>query len=154
MLVALALPAASVASTEPAAGTFVEGPETITRRQVADGNLIVYLTREVAFTGTYTGVGQAEERIVIHKDGSTNATIFVEFTGLACGRPATLEFLIVGQGQLDENLETGTIAGNWTVIDSGRTDSRTLRGEGKFSGLAGVAGTYEGQAHCDDPRVP
>ncbi len=148
-VLALAAAVPALADTQPAAGTFTEGPETITGANEADGNLILDLTREVTFTGTYTGVGQAQEQIVIHKDGSTNVHIVIEFTGLACGQPAVLEFLIEGQGQLDETQTTGTIAGNWTVIDSGRTDSLTLLGEGTFTGLAGVGGTYEGQAHCD-----
>ena len=148
---ALALVAAvpAVADTQPAAGTFTELPEATTGAHEADGNLILDLTRLVTFTGTYDGVGQAQEQIVIHKDGSTNVHIMIQFTGLACGQPAALEFLVVGQGQLDENFETGTIAGTWTVIDSGQTDSRTLRGEGTFTGIAGVSGVYEGQAHCD-----
>jgi hypothetical protein len=103
----------------------------------------------VLLTGTYTGVGEADERIVIHKDGSTNVYITIAFEGLACLQPATLEFVFVGQGQLDENFETGVISGSYAVIDSGRTDDRTLRGEGKIEGQAGVGGTYEGQAHCD-----
>jgi hypothetical protein len=134
----------AAASTQPAAGTFTEGPETITDERFADGNLIVELTREVVLTGTYTGIGQAEERIVIHKDGSTNVKATIEFTGLACGLPTTLVILLVGQGQLDENFETGVIAGSYTVIRDG-----VGHGNGKFEGAAGVAGTYEGQAHCD-----
>jgi hypothetical protein len=137
------LPAGASASTQPAAGTFTEGPETITDERFADGNLILELTREVVFTGAYTGGGEAKERIVIHKDGSTNVHIVVSFTGLACGVPATLEFLIVGQGQLDENFETGTIAGSYSILRNG-----FAHGNGTFEGQAGVGGTYEGQAHC------
>jgi hypothetical protein len=145
----LAVPGSASASTQPAAGTFTEGPETITDERFADGNLIIELTREVVLTGTYTGMGEAEERIVIHKDGSTNVHITMEFTGLACGRLTTLDFLIEGQGQLDENFETGVIAGIYTVIDGGQSSDRTLRGHGTIEGIAGVSGTYEGQAHCD-----
>jgi hypothetical protein len=147
-MLALAVVVPASGDTQPAAGTFTEGPETITGEQFADGNDIVTLTREVVFTGTYDGVGQADERIVIHKDGSTNVHIVVAFTGLACGQPATLEFLIEGQGTLNE-LGTGAIAGNYTLIDNGRFSSRTIRGAGKFEGVAGVGGTYEGDAHCD-----
>jgi hypothetical protein len=146
--VALAAAAPAVASTEPAAGTFTEGPETITDEREADGNLIIELTRAVVFTGTYTGMGQADQRIVIHKDGSANVHMTITFTGLACGQPAALVFLVEGQVAFDENF-TGPIAGTYTVIDSGQTDSRTLRGHGTFEGLAGVGGTYQGEAHCD-----
>jgi hypothetical protein len=131
------------ASTQPAAGTFIEGPETITGEREADGNFIVDLTRMVTFTGTYTGMGQADERIVIHKDGSTNVHITVEFTGTSCGVPTSLVFLIIGQGQLNEDLETGTIAGSYTVLRDG-----IGHGSGKFEGMAGVGGTYDGEAHC------
>ena len=140
----LVLAPAGAASTQPAAGTFVQGPGTITGEQIADGNLIVDITREVAFTGTYTGVGQAEERIVIHKDGSTNVQGTIVFTGLSCGVPTTLVFLLTGQGQLEPPLfETGTVAGTYTVLREG-----VGHGTGKFEGAAGGAGTYEGEAHC------
>jgi hypothetical protein len=142
----VALPAG--ASTQPAAGTFTEGPEMITDEREADGNLIFELTRTVVFTGTYTGQGQAHQRIVIHKDGSANAHMTITFTGLACGQPAALVFLVVGQVSFDQNF-MGPISGTYTVIDSGRTDDRTLRGHGEFAGMAGVGGAYEGEAHCD-----
>ena len=134
----LALMAAvpAYASTEPAAGTFTEGPEFITSE------------RAVVFTGTYIGGGQASQRIVIHKDGSAEAHMTITFTGLACGQPATLVFLVEGQVQFDQEF-TGPISGTYTVIDAGQTDSRTLRGHGEFAGMAGVGGTYEGEAHCD-----
>lgn len=140
----LALAPAGAASTQPAAGTFVQGPGTITGERLADGNVIVDITRPVTFTGTYTGAGQAEERIVIHKDGSTNVHGTIVFTGLACGVPQTLVFHLTGQGQLDPPLfETGTVAGTYTVLRDG-----VGHGSGKFAGAAGGAGTYEGQAHC------
>jgi hypothetical protein len=147
----LTLPTApALASTQPAAGTFTEGPEMITDEREADGNLIIELTRAVVFTGTYVGKGQADQRIVIHKDGSANVHMTITFAGLACGQPATLEFMIVGQVSFDENF-MGPIAGTYTVIDSGHTESRTLRGHGEFEGMAGIGGAYQGEAHCDDP---
>jgi hypothetical protein len=150
-VVGLAVPAApALASTQPASGTFTEGPETITDEREADGNLIIELTRAVVFTGTYTGGGQADQRIVIRKDGSANVHMTITFTGLACGQPAALEFLVIGQVNFDENF-MGPIAGTYTVIDSGQTESRTLRGHGEFEGMAGIGGIYQGQAHCDDP---
>jgi hypothetical protein len=136
------------ASTQPASGTFVEGPETIIDERQSGGNLIIELTRAVVFSGTYTGAGQAYQRIVIHQDGSANVQMTITFSGLACGQPAELEFLIVGQVTFDENF-MGDIAGTYTVIDSGASDSRTLRGHGEFEGLAGIGGAYEGTAHCD-----
>jgi hypothetical protein len=145
----LAVPGSALASTQPAAGTFEEGPEMNYEERFADGNLIIEFTRMVTLTGTYTGIGEAEERIVIHKDGSTNVHITIEFTGLACGRLTSLDFLIVGQGQLDENFETGVIDGIYTVINGGGTGDQTVRGHGTIEGIAGVGGTYEGQAHCD-----
>jgi hypothetical protein len=136
------------ASTQPAAGTFVEGPETIVDERQSGGNLIIELTRAVVFTGTYTGAGQAHQRIVIHKDGSANLQMEITFSGLACGQPAELEFNVVAQVTFDENF-MGDVAGTYTVIDSGGSDSRTLRGHGEFEGLAGIGGAYQGQAHCD-----
>jgi hypothetical protein len=135
--------ASASASTQPAAGTFTEGPAMNEVARFADGNLILEFTRTVTFTGTYIGMGIADERIVIHKDGSTNVHITIAFTGTACLVPTTLEFLIIGQGQLDENFETGVIAGTYATRGDGFG-----HGSGKFSGAAGVGGTYEGQAHC------
>lgn len=143
LVLAAMIPVSASASTQPAAGMFTEGPPMNIVERVADGNFILEFTREVVFTGTYTGVGQADERIVIHKDGSTNVHIVIAFTGLACGVPTTLEFLIVGQGQLNEDLETGTIAGTYATRGDGFG-----HGSGKFSGEAGVGGAYEGHAHC------
>jgi hypothetical protein len=143
-----ALATAASASTQPAAGTFTEGPETIVDERQSGGNLIIELTRAVVFTGTYTGTGQADQRIVIHKDGSANVQMTITFSGLACGQPAELEFRVVGTVAFDENF-MGPIAGTYTVIDSGRSESRTLRGHGVFEGQAGIGGTYQGRAHCD-----
>jgi hypothetical protein len=145
---ALAAAPPALGATEPAAGSFVEGPETITSERQSGGNFIIELTRPVEIDGTYSGGGQAVERLVIHADGSTNVHITIAFAGLACGQPAELEFLFVGQGQLDETLESGTIAGHYTVVDGGQSASRRLRGHGDITGQAGVGGTYEGKAHC------
>jgi hypothetical protein len=142
-----ALATTASASTQPAAGTFTEGPATEVERQ-AGGNLIIELTRAVAFTGTYSGTGQAYQRIVIHKDGSANLQMEITFSGLACGQPAELEFNVVAQVTFDENF-MGDVAGTYTVTNSGRSDSRTLRGRGEFDALAGVGGAYHGRAHCD-----
>jgi hypothetical protein len=143
-----ALATTASASTQPAAGTFTEGPETIVEERESGGNLIIELTRAVVFTGTYTGAGQAYQRIVIHKDGSANLQMEVTFSGLACGQPATLVFNVVAQVTFDENF-MGDVAGTYTVIDSGASNARTLRGRGDFEGLAGIGGAYQGQAHCD-----
>ena len=145
----LAVPGSALAAPQPAAGSFVEGPEMNYEESFADGNVIVEFTRQVTLTGTYDGTGEADERIVIHKDGSTNVHITIDFTGLACLRPAALRFLIEGQGQLNPDLETGTIDGIYTVIDGGQSLDPTVRGNGTINGFAGVGGTYEGQAeHC------
>jgi hypothetical protein len=135
----------AVASTQPASGTFVEGPETIIEEGQSGGNLIIELTRDVVFTGTYSGTGEAHQRIVIHQDGQANVNMTISFTGLACGQPSELTFLVVGQVQFDETFN-GPIAGTYTVIGSGGSDAR---GHGEFAGSAGVGGAYEGAVHCD-----
>jgi hypothetical protein len=143
-----ALATTASASTQPAAGTFTEGPETIVEERESGGNLIIELTRAVVFTGTYDGAGQAYQRIVIHKDGRANLYMTITFSGLACGQPAELVFSVVAQVTFDESF-MGDVTGKYTVIDSGRSDSRTLRGHGEFEALAGIGGAYQGQAHCD-----
>jgi hypothetical protein len=140
-----ALATSASAATQPAAGTFVEGPENIVEERESGGNLHLRITREVLLTGTYTGVGQADERLVIHADGSTNVHATIEFVGTACGQPVELTILLVGQGSLVENV----IAGSYTVIRGGDRESGVGRGHGKFTGTAGGAGVYEGRVHCD-----
>lgn len=140
-----ALAAGASAATQPAAGTFVEGPENIVEERESGGNLHLRLTREVLLTGTYTGVGQADERLVIHADGSTNVHATIDFVGTACGQPVRLTILLVGQGSLVENV----IAGSYTVIRGGDREASVGQGNGKFAGTAGGAGVYEGRAHCD-----
>jgi hypothetical protein len=148
MVALVALASTASASTQPAAGTFTEGPETILEERQSGGNLIIELTRAVVFTGTYDGAGQAYQRIVIHKDGSANLQMEITFSGLACGQPAELEFNVVAQVTFDENF-MGDVTGTYTVVDSGHSDARTLRGHGEFEALAGIGGAYRGQAHCD-----
>ena len=140
----LVIPAVAQAATRPASGAFVEGPVANYTERQSGQNFIVEFTRPVTLTGTYDGTAQATERIVIHRDGSTNVHITLAFTGTACGQPATLQFLIEGQGQLNEDLETGTISGVYAVIDS----ARQPRGNGIIDGEAGVGGIYEGHATC------
>jgi hypothetical protein len=140
-----ALATSASASTQSAAGTFVEGPENIAEERESGGNLHLRITREVLLTGTYSGVGQADERLVIHADGSTNLHATIEFVGTACGKPVTLTFLLEGQGSLVDNV----IAGSYTIIRGGDRESGVGRGHGRFIGTAGGAGAYEGKVHCD-----
>jgi hypothetical protein len=140
VLAALAV-APAFAATEPAAGSFSEGPETITSAKFADGNEIYTLTREAVFTGTYAGVGQVDQRIVIHKDGSFNVNMTIAFTGLACGHPAVLTFRVSGQG----SFVTNDFTGSYSVVGPAEVG----KGQGTFSATPGVGGAYSGQAHCD-----
>jgi hypothetical protein len=135
------LVAPAFAGTEPATGAFTEAPETILEERQSGGNTFIHLTREVTFTGTYTGVGQADQRIVIHRDGSFNVHMTIEFAGAVCGQPAALTFLIVAKGNFNENV----IAGKYTVIGAAPVG----HGNGAFAGQPGVGGEYEGKVHCD-----
>ena len=135
----------ALASGQPASGSFTEGPETITSAQFADGNEIYTLTREAVFSGTYEGVGQAEQRIVIHKDGSANLQMTIAFTGLACGQPATLTFNVSATVDFVDN----TFAGHYAVIGTGEPGEHGPRGHGTFSGTPGTGGIYDGIINCD-----
>jgi hypothetical protein len=138
-LVVMAGPA--FGATEPAAGSFIETPETIIGETQAGGNTIIHLTRDAFLTGTYAGIGHADQWVVIHSDGSFNFRQTIEFTGIACGQPVTLTFRNQGQGDFNENVLTGS----YSVI--GPTD--VGHGNGTIVGEPGVGGTYEGQVHCD-----
>jgi hypothetical protein len=141
-LAAWASPA--LAASQPVSGSFAEGPETITSEQFADGNQIYTLTREAVFSGTYEGVGQAEQRIVIHKDGSANLQMTIAFTGLACGQRATLTFNVTATVDFVDN----TFAGHYAVI-GGEPGGLVTRGQGTFSGTPGTGGIYDGSINCD-----
>lgn len=132
----LAAPAG--ASQQAASGSFVEGPETITSAKFAGTNEIYKLTRDAVFTGTYQGLGQVEQRIVIHGDGSLNVHMTIAFSGLACGQPVEdLTFVVVGQGSFVDN----AIEGHY-VVQGGDN------GSGRFTSVPGIGGSYEGMADC------
>jgi hypothetical protein len=137
-LAVFAVPA--LAATQPAAGTFTEGPETITSEQQSGGNTIITLTRDAFLTGSYTGVGHADQRIVIHADGTFNLTMTIDFTGVVCGEPAELEFLVTARGDFNANLLEGT----YTVVGPANVG----KGHGTLVAEPGVGGTYEGEVHC------
>lgn len=134
----------ALASSQSASGSFTEGPETITSAKFADGNEIYTLTREAIFSGSYDGVGAAEQRIVIHKDGSANLQMTIAFTGLACGEPATLTFNVSATVDFVNN----TFAGHYAVIGAGEEGGQKSRGHGTFSGVPGTGGIYEGMINC------
>lgn len=137
----LVLIAPAAADTQPAAGAFVEAPETILEERQAGGNTFIHLTREATLSGTYTGVGQADQRIVIHADGTFNLQMTIAFTGVACGTPVELTFLVVARG----DFTTNTLTGTYTVIGNAPVGN----GHGELTAEPGVGGVYEGAVHCD-----
>jgi hypothetical protein len=144
VLVAIVALAISVtpafASSQPASGSFTETPETILSEKFAGGNDFIHLTRDAFITGTYTGVGHADQYIVIHSDGSFNFHQTIAFIGAACGQPVELEFRVEGTGDFTSN----TLHGAYSII--GPTD--VGNGNGTIDSVPGVGGTYEGQVHC------
>src|SRR5256885_8310301 len=144
VLVAIVALAISVtpafASSQPASGSFTETPETILSEKFAGGNDFIHLTRDAFITGTYTGVGHADQYIVIHSDGSFNFHQTIAFTGVACGQPVELEFRVEGTG----DFTTNTLHGRYSIV--GPTD--VGNGNGTIDSVPGVGGTYEGQVHC------
>jgi hypothetical protein len=138
----LALAAApALASTQSASGTFVESPETTLEERQSGGNTHIHLTRDAAISGTYNGIGHADQYVVIHADGTFNFRQTIEFTGEVCGQTVTLTFRNVGRGDFNEN----TLAGHYTVIGGPPVG----RGNGTITGVPGEGGTYEGKVHCD-----
>ena len=138
----LALAAApALASTQSASGTFVESPETILEERQSGGNTHIHLTREAQISGTYNGIGHADQYVVIHADGTFNFRQTIEFIGEVCGQAVTLTFSNVGRGDFNEN----TLAGHYTVIGGPPVG----RGNGTIEGVPGEGGTYEGEVHCD-----
>lgn len=135
----------ALAATQPASGSFTEGPETITSEQFADGNQIYTLTRDAFFSGTYEGVGQAEQRIVIHKGGTANLQMTIAFTGTACGQAVELTFNFSATVDFANN----TFAGHYAVTDAGGQGDQALRGRGTFSGEPGTGGIYRGTLICN-----
>ena len=141
VMTGLALTAApALASTQSATGSFTETPEVILDERQSGNNQIVHLTRDAFLTGTYTGVGHADQRAVINADGSFNFHQTIDFEGTVCGQAVTLTFRVQGEG----DLVAGTLSGTYSVI--GPTD--VGRGNGTIEGEPGVGGTYEGAVHC------
>jgi hypothetical protein len=130
----------ALASTQPAAGSFTETPETILSEKMSGGNDFIHLTRDAFITGTYTGLGHADQYIVIHSDGSFNFHQTIAFTGEVCGQPVDLEFRVEGTGDFTSN----TLHATYSIV--GPTD--VGRGNGTLDSVPGVGGTYEGQVHC------
>ena len=130
----------ALASTQPAAGSFVETPYTITSERFAGGNEFYHLTREAIFSGTYTGVGQVDQDIVVHSDGSINIHQTIEFSGLACGQPVELVFRIQATG----SFVTNEIHGSWTTVGP----TPVGRGNGTFDSVPDVGGAYVGHVDC------
>jgi hypothetical protein len=145
VLAAIGALAASVtpafASSQPASGSFSESPETIISERQAGGNTIIHLTRDAAISGTYTGVGHADQWIVIHSDGSFNFHQTIAFSGTVCGEAVALEFQVQGQG----DFATNALHGTYSIIGP----TPVGQGNGQIESEPGVGGTYEGQVHCD-----
>ena len=140
-IAALALAVApALASTQAAAGSFREGPATILEER-HEGNTTIYrLTRDARITGTYKGIGHAEQTAIFQADGSFTFHQTIEFTGKVCGESVTLTFRVQGTGDAVEN----TLSGTYSVI--GPTD--VGRGHGTIEGVPDVGGTYEGEVRC------
>jgi hypothetical protein len=141
-LLAAVVPVAASASTQTAGGTFVQGAETIVDERVVGDSIAYTIDREVTFSGTYDGVGQAREVVLVHPDGSTHVAGVIHLTGLICGEPGSVRMVIVGKGSLVEMV----VGGTYTVF--GAPSGRRVVGHGAFSGEAGGAGAYEGKAAC------
>jgi hypothetical protein len=128
-------------SSEPATGSFTETPETILSERQAGGNTIIHLTRDAFISGTYTGIGHADQWVVIHSDGSFNFRQTIAFDGVVCGQAVELEFRTEGSGDFNANVLTG----KYTIVGPAEVG----HGNGTITGEPGVGGTYEGQVHCD-----
>ena len=130
--------APALAETTTASGTFAEGPaKYVSDRMVGDDEELL-ATRKVRFTGTYRGMGDAFERILIHPDGTADVQIAIRFEGRACGEPASLVFLIDATSDL-----VTSVTGRYLVLDG--TD---VRGSGTFDAVPDVGGPYQGTADC------
>ena len=113
----------------------------ILEERQSGGNLFVHLTRDAAITGTYTGIGHADQYAIINSDGTFNFHQTIDFTGTVCGQAVTLTFLVVGKGDFNAN----TLTASYSMIGT----TEVGRGSGELVGQPGVGGTYEGNVHCD-----
>jgi hypothetical protein len=130
--------ATASAATVAAAGNFFEGPANYLSDTMVGADEVLTLTRDVTFDGTYDGPAKAFQLIVIHPDGTGDVKIAIHFEGLACGKRASLVFLITGTTNLID-----TVTGRYVVLDHGQ-----VRGSGRFDGVPDVGGTYQGTARC------
>jgi hypothetical protein len=115
-------------SSGPAIGNRETHGPPLPLRYVVGGAEVYTLSRDVQFSGTYTGNARAHQTIAIREDGSALLHISMRFTGTACGKPATLKLQVVGRGNLFE----GELTGRYVVFDGGRASRSTAI----FRGLA------------------
>jgi hypothetical protein len=131
----------ALASSQPAAGSFTETPETIISERLSGGNDFIHLTRDAFITGAYTGLGHADQYIVIHSDGSFNFHQTIAFSGVVCGQAVDLQFSMEGTGDFTSN----TLHGTYSIVGP----TPVGRGNGTVDSIPGVGGSYQGQVHCD-----
>lgn len=139
-LVALAaLATGASASTQPAAGAFVEGHEHLLDARQVGADWWYTIERNVRFTGTYSGQADFTELVIIEPDGTTHLYGSMAFSGKACGSKTELTFVIVGNGN-----QATTIEGTYTILGA----SGATVGAGTFTGTPGTAGEYTGTGNC------
>jgi hypothetical protein len=133
-----ALATGALAATQPASGSFIEGREHLLDQRQVGNDWWYTITRNVKFTGTYSGQADFTELVIIAPDGTTHLYGTMAFSGKACGSKANLTFQIVGDGN-----QATTIQGTYTVLAAGQQT-----GAGTFTGTPGTAGEYVGTANC------
>jgi hypothetical protein len=86
---------------------------------------------------------------VIHSDGSFNFHQVIAFTGVVCGQPGVFEIWVVGSGDFNEDVLTGTYTitgppdvgrGNGQIV-SQPGSRKHVRGSGALRLTPGARGT-------------
>lgn len=141
---ATAAAAASASPPQAISGNVTYLSSTFNSIRSEGGNLIIDLSADVSYTGTFTGTSTVHGTLILHPDGTANAHDVEVFTGTVNGVPGTVTFNL--NVQSDPTLAvTGT-----DVITSangglaGLHGVLTLRAQ-VFDKLVGPIGTYGGQ---------
>ena len=142
LLFTLLIPLAQATPPTTAEGTWTY-TQAITSARYADGNLILTVTENRVWIGTFEGTSAPDViRGVIHSNGKLTFDGLINFEGTVGTASGTLVIHVSGRGTLSE------FYGQWVIL-SGAGGLANLRGQGAFSLEGPNVVQYTGQIHFE-----
>ena len=146
---ALAISAAAVTSAfasppQAASGNVTYLSSSFNSIRVAGGNLIIDLSADVSYTGTFTGTSTVHGTLILHPDGTANAHDVEVFTGTVNGVPGTVTFNLNVQADPTLAVSGTDVITSATGGLTGLHGVLTMKAQ-VYDKLVGPIGTYAGQ---------